>query len=138
MTDSSRRRQRVCRTHKNRRSMTHPTLPANRDPLLTKSQFKASEAPSSLAPPALNTPPRSKPRGKRIAMVMFSFYPADPRPRRAVDALRKEGATVDLICLQDEKSPPHERLDGLSVRRISIKHRRSGKLGYLYHYSAFI
>src|SRR5262249_14375940 len=37
-----------------------------------------------------------------------------------------------------EKSPPHERLDGLSVRRISIKHRRSGKLSYLYQYSAFI
>jgi glycosyltransferase involved in cell wall biosynthesis len=71
-------------------------------------------------------------------MVMFSFYPADPRPRRAVDALLKEGATVDLICLQDEKSPPHERLDGLSVRRISIEHRRGGKLSYLYQYCAFI
>jgi glycosyltransferase involved in cell wall biosynthesis len=71
-------------------------------------------------------------------MVMFSFYPTDPRPRRAVDALLNEGATVDLICLRDETSPQHERLDALSVRRISIKHRRSGKLSYLYQYCAFI
>jgi len=38
--------------------------------------------------------------GKRVAMVTFSPYPFDPRPRRAVDALVAEGASVDLICLE--------------------------------------
>ena len=36
-------------------------------------------------------------QGKRVAMVVFSSYPADPRPRRAVETLLKEGMTVDLI-----------------------------------------
>ncbi len=29
--------------------------------------------------------------GKKAGMVVFSLYPADPRPRRAAEALLKEG-----------------------------------------------
>jgi glycosyltransferase involved in cell wall biosynthesis len=76
--------------------------------------------------------------GKRVAMVMFSTYPSDPRPRRAADALLKEGASVDLICLADEKAPKCEVLNGVDVRRVAIKHRRGGKFDYAYQYSAFI
>jgi glycosyltransferase involved in cell wall biosynthesis len=71
-------------------------------------------------------------------MVTFSPYPADPRPRRAADALVKEGMSVDLLCLGDEKAPKHERLNGVDVLRIPISHRRGGKLSYAYNYSAFI
>jgi glycosyltransferase involved in cell wall biosynthesis len=77
-------------------------------------------------------------RGKRVGMVVFSPYPADPRPRRAVDALLKEGMTVDLICEGEEKSPKRETLDGLNVMRAPITHWRGGKLSYFYQYSAFI
>ena len=77
-------------------------------------------------------------QGKRVAMVTFSPYPADPRPRRAADAFLKEGATVDLICLGDEGAPGRESLAGLNVLRIPIKHHRGGKLSYAYQYSAFI
>jgi|SRR6185312_2751701 glycosyltransferase involved in cell wall biosynthesis len=76
--------------------------------------------------------------GKRVAMVMFSTYPFDPRPRRAADALMKEGASVELICLKEESSPMRERLNGIDVRRVAVKHRRGGKLDYAYQYSAFI
>ena len=76
--------------------------------------------------------------GKRVAMIMFSFYPSDPRPRRAVDALLKQGATVDLVCLQEEGLPKCEVLNGVNVRRVAVKHRRGGKLNYAYQYSAFI
>lgn len=69
---------------------------------------------------------------------MFSFYPSDPRPRRAADALIKQGASVELICLADEKSPKREMLNGVDVRRVAIKHRRGGKFDYGYQYSAFI
>ena len=34
-------------------------------------------------------------------MVVFSLYPADPRPCRAAEALLKEGMQVDLICEGD-------------------------------------
>jgi glycosyltransferase involved in cell wall biosynthesis len=77
-------------------------------------------------------------QGKRVAMVMFSHYPGDPRPRRAVDALVSEGMQVDLICLGDEKAPRREIQGGVNVLRIPIQRRRAGKLAYAYQYSAFI
>jgi glycosyltransferase involved in cell wall biosynthesis len=76
--------------------------------------------------------------GKRVAMVTFSSYPADPRPRRAVDALLREGMTVDLVCLGDENLKKRERANGIDIFRLPITHRRGGKLSYLYNYSAFI
>lgn len=77
-------------------------------------------------------------RGKRVAMVMFSHYPADPRPRRAVDALVNEGMQVDLVCLADGDASTREILNGIEVLRIPLKRRRGGKLAYVYQYSAFI
>ena len=77
-------------------------------------------------------------RGKRVAMVMFSHYPDDPRPRRAMDALINEGMQVDLICLSDGDSPWRETSRSLHVLRAPIKRRRAGKLAYAYQYTAFI
>jgi glycosyltransferase involved in cell wall biosynthesis len=71
-------------------------------------------------------------------MVVFSCYPADPRPRRAVEVLVKEGAHLDLICEDDDTSPKCEHLGGLEIFRIPITHHRGGKLRYAYEYSAFI
>lgn len=70
-------------------------------------------------------------------MVTFSPYPGDPRPRRAADALVKEGMAVDLVCQGDGKSPKHEALNGIHVFRIPIKHRRGGKFSYAWEYSTF-
>jgi glycosyltransferase involved in cell wall biosynthesis len=75
---------------------------------------------------------------KRVAMVTFSPYPYDPRPRRAVDALKAEGASVDLICLGNDDAPKREVLDGVNVLRLPIKHDRRGKFAYAYRYAAFI
>ncbi len=77
-------------------------------------------------------------KGKRAAMVTFSSYPADPRPRRAAETLLKEGMTVDLICLGDEKELKHEIRDGLDISRVRITHNRGGTLSYAYKYSSFI
>ena len=71
-------------------------------------------------------------------MVVFSLYPADPRPRRAAETLIKEGMMVDLICEGEEKSPKKEFLQNLTITRIPIKHRRGGALSYAYQYAAFI
>jgi glycosyltransferase involved in cell wall biosynthesis len=76
--------------------------------------------------------------GKRVAMVTFSSYPADPRPRRAIDALRNQGMNVDLICLADDNTPRREQSSRLNVLRLPIEHRRGGILSYAYTYSAFI
>jgi glycosyltransferase involved in cell wall biosynthesis len=77
-------------------------------------------------------------QGKRAAMVTFSSYPADPRPRRAADGLLKEGMSVDLICLAHENGAKHETIGSLHVARIPINHKRGGKFTYGYNYSAFL
>jgi len=71
-------------------------------------------------------------------MVTFSLYPGDPRPRRAVDALLREGMEVDLICLGGENTPWREKHGGLKIFRVPLKNRRGGKLAYTYQYAAFI
>ena len=38
--------------------------------------------------------------GRRAVAVLFSTYPSDPRPRRAAEALVKEGFNVEVICLK--------------------------------------
>ena len=76
--------------------------------------------------------------GKRVAMVTFSPYPFDPRPRRAIDALLKEGASIDLVCLGGDNQPRREKLAGVDVLRVPLQHQRRGKLGYAFRYAAFI
>jgi glycosyltransferase involved in cell wall biosynthesis len=76
--------------------------------------------------------------GRRVAMVTFSPYPFDPRPRRCVDALVSEGAAVDLICLAHGNDARRETLSGVNVLRIPLKHPRRGKLEYGFRYGAFI
>ena len=65
--------------------------------------------------------------GKRVGMVVLSSYPADPRPRRAAEALLNEGMHLDLICEAGEKLPKREHLGGLEIIRIPIRHYRGGK-----------
>jgi glycosyltransferase involved in cell wall biosynthesis len=77
--------------------------------------------------------------GKRAVAVVYSSYPFDPRPRRAAEALAKEGASVEVICLKEtEEEPVHETLNGVDITRVPIKHRRGGKLSYLVQYGSFI
>ncbi len=76
--------------------------------------------------------------GKRAGMVVFSSYPADPRPRRAAEALLKEGMSIDLICEAEDKLPRKERLGELEITRIPIRHFRGGVVSYAYQYVSFI
>jgi len=84
------------------------------------------------------TPNRMRFAGKRVAMVTFSLYPFDPRPRRTIDALVKEGASIDLICLGSNNQPTREKLAGVNVLRVPLKHNRRGRLEYAFRYAAFI
>ncbi len=77
-------------------------------------------------------------RGKHIAMVTFSPYPDDPRPRRAIDAFLQEGASLDLICIGEDGGPKKEVVGRLEILRLPIQNRRGGKFIYAYQYSAFI
>ena len=77
--------------------------------------------------------------GKRVAEVVFSNYPWDPRVRRAAEALAQEGASVEVICLREtDVQPRYETFNGVSITRLPLKRDRGGKLAYLFHYGAFI
>lgn len=78
-------------------------------------------------------------RGKRAAVLLFSYYPNDPRPRRAAEALAREGVTVELVCLQSSRDEPRrEIINGVNVFRVAQKRYRGGKIKYARQYSAFI
>jgi glycosyltransferase involved in cell wall biosynthesis len=77
--------------------------------------------------------------GKRAAVVVFSHYPSDPRPRRAAEVLVQLGVNVEVICLKQDKYEPRREIHkGVSIRRISLKRRRGGKFSYLFQYSVFL
>jgi len=102
---------------------------------LSNAAAQAAGLPLQPGPMTISEP---KLAGKRAGMVVFSSYPADPRPRRAVEALLKEGMNIDLICEADEKLPREEHHGGLEIRRIPIRHYRGGVISYAYQYTMFI
>jgi glycosyltransferase involved in cell wall biosynthesis len=78
-------------------------------------------------------------RGKRAAVVIFSYYPMDPRPRRAAETLVRQGMKVDLVCLRETAAEPRrETVNGVDVLRVPLRRRRGGTLGYLAQYAAFL
>ncbi len=82
--------------------------------------------------------PGGKARPKRVCAVVFSYYPADPRPRREAEALIGAGHEVDLICLRDADESPRETVNGVRVFRLPLERKRGGKIRYLWEYALFI
>jgi len=73
------------------------------------------------------------------AVVLYSYYASDPRPRREAEALKRAGVEVDVICLRKDRSEPaFENIQGVNVYRIPLKRRRAGKLLYIYQYACFL
>jgi glycosyltransferase involved in cell wall biosynthesis len=81
----------------------------------------------------------SRLRGRRAAVLLFSYYPSDARPRRAAEALADEGMQVELICLrQSAVDPRRETCRGVEITRVPVRRHRGGAVTYLLQYSAFI
>ena len=75
----------------------------------------------------------------RIASVLFSYYPADPRPRREAEALVEAGMSVDVLCLKDKRGERwEEEVNGIHVLRLPGARTRRGKGRYLWEYAWFI
>ena len=77
-------------------------------------------------------------KGKRMAVVSFSSFPGDPRPRRAAEAFRDAGMEVEVICLMDDGSLRQDTFKGINIERIPMKHSRGSKFGYIFRYCLFI
>jgi len=55
------------------------------------------------------------------------------------EALSKEGAHVEVICLREtDEEPQHESLNGVRITRVRLKARRGRKFSYLFQYGSFI
>jgi glycosyltransferase involved in cell wall biosynthesis len=77
--------------------------------------------------------------GRRVAAVVYSHYPWDPRPRRAAEALIRQGASVEVICLQEtDDAPRREVVHGVDITCVPLKRRRGGKISYIVQYGTFI
>ena len=99
--------------------------------------FKAVPANGVASP--LSTPAEPNLKGKRAAVVLYSYYASDPRPRRETEALQRAGMEVDVICLrEDADEPTHEVLDGVNIHRIPLQRRRAGKFTYAFQYFSFL
>jgi glycosyltransferase involved in cell wall biosynthesis len=77
-------------------------------------------------------------QGKRMAVVLFSNFPGDPRPRRAAETFVHAGMSVDVICLIDDGSPQRDTFKGIEIDRVAINHNRGSKLNYMLRYGLFI
>jgi glycosyltransferase involved in cell wall biosynthesis len=77
--------------------------------------------------------------GGTAAVVLYSYYATDPRPRREAEALARAGMDVDVICLRQNSSVPwHQVINGIHVYHVPLKRRRSGKLVYMAQYAWFL
>lgn len=74
----------------------------------------------------------------KSCMVVYSYYPFDPRVRREVRGLVAKGHTVDVICLRDKGESKQEVVDGATIHRTSLSVKRGGYLTYGYQYLLFL
>jgi len=78
-------------------------------------------------------------QGQRAAVVLYSYYASDPRPRRETEALRRAGMEVDVICLREDADEARVGvLDGVNIHRIPMQRRRAGKVTYVLQYLSFL
>ena len=76
---------------------------------------------------------------KHAAVVLYSYYPSDPRPRRAAEAMIQAGMSVDLFCLRETKiEPQRETINGVKVRRLPMAKKRGTKSAYVLQYARFL
>jgi glycosyltransferase involved in cell wall biosynthesis len=75
---------------------------------------------------------------KKACMIVYSFYPDDPRVRREAEALVDAGWKVDIICLRGAEEPALQSYQHVQVYRLSCVKRRGASLStYLTQYSKF-
>jgi len=105
---------------------------------LEKTPVAAGETAAARLAPTSEAPLAAL-KGKRAAVVLYSYYESDPRPRREAEALSKVGMEVDVICLRKDASAPRRtRLNGVNVFHVPLRRRRAGKLVYIFQYGWFL
>ena len=79
----------------------------------------------------------TKNSSKKILMILYSYYPHDPRPRREIEALIQGGHQVDLVCLRENGQLRKEKKYGCNVYRVNLQRSRTSKFKYIQLYLSF-
>jgi glycosyltransferase involved in cell wall biosynthesis len=91
----------------------------------------------SLRPPRAKAVPKFLAK-KRAAVLLYSYYPSDSRPRRAAEAMIEAGMDVDLLCLKEEPDEAErENIGGVNVFRTPITRKRGRRFSYVWKYGLF-
>ncbi|MCH7760269.1 glycosyltransferase family 4 protein [candidate division TA06 bacterium] len=74
---------------------------------------------------------------KRVCIVRHFYYPQDSHVVRNAESLKEAGYEVEVICLQNWGERSREKINGIDVYRLPVRHHRGSLLRYLFEYSAF-
>src|SRR5579884_799130 len=72
----------------------------------------------------------------RVAIVRHGTYPEQPHLLRDVRALQSAGFHVTVVCDSQPGLTHYEQLDGVTVVRVPLQHKRGGIVRYLFEYAA--
>ena len=76
--------------------------------------------------------------GRRVAVVVASYYESDPRVRRAAEAMIRAGMVLDVFCLRDPDATfDDETNPSVYVHRFPLPRRRAGMVRYVFEYAVF-
>ena len=74
-------------------------------------------------------------KGKRAAVILYSVYLLDPRPRRAAEAMIEAGMEVDVLCISaGSDEPVSEIANEVRIFRRPMSQERGSKWTYLWQY----
>ena len=73
----------------------------------------------------------------RVCIIRYNHYPRESHVRRDAEALRDAGYQVDIICSKHKDQEKLESVNGISVYRVPVTHRRGGLFRYIVEYSLF-
>lgn len=74
---------------------------------------------------------------RRIYHVVYNRYPADPRVRRAVEAVSSAEFSVTVLCATGPGERKVEMIGTTLVRRLPLEAVRGSRFRYLYQYTLF-
>ena len=76
---------------------------------------------------------------RKICCIAHHHYDAHPHMQRDLETLVENGYSVDVICLGNKGQKYSDRINGVNVYRIPVRHQRGGIIRYLMEYAtAFI
>lgn len=76
-------------------------------------------------------------RKKRVCIIRYFYYPSELNIKREAEALLEANFNVCVICARKKDESLYENINGVSVYRIPIEHKRGDLIRYIYEYLYF-